>query len=179
MSNELSGNSGLLTNAQYYLAETICDEISSADSDDKKMFLAEIRHKYICASSGIGKHRCSIETAHGYCCDTCLQPELHDLWSVGVKTIGSCCGHGILVPYIQVAPQYVQKMHELGYCEREPDGKGNGINCFIPKTFLPVIDARCANCKKAVKTGDNEYMCGARDFSTLTKWCYVPRESNM
>ena len=54
----------------------------------------------------------------------------------GVVTIGSCCGHGRKQGFIQVAPQYVQKMHDLGYKQLPVDKNGFGQWCFKPKTFL-------------------------------------------
>ena len=58
------------------------------------------------------------------------------LANMGINTIGSCCGHGIADPYIQVGEESVQKMHDMGYQLRPRDENGNGINCFIPKTKL-------------------------------------------
>ena len=174
MINEQSGNTRKLTNEQYFLAESICDEIAEyVENTEEKMALADLRLRVCCSYSAIGSHTCSVQTSHGYCCDTCLQAELHDLWGCGVKTIGSCCGHGVLVPYIQVPPHYVQKMHELGYVERRADERGNGKNCFIPKTFLPVYRA-CSECKKSVKVTESEYLCRARDFDIVTKNCFEP-----
>lgn len=174
MKIEQLGSTVRLTDEQLFLAESICDEISEyIEDNDQKMALANLRFRVCCSRSEIGSHACSVQTSHGYCCDTCLQAELHDLWKRGIKTIGSCCGHGALAPYIQVAPHYVQKMHEIGYVERRPDENGNGQNCFIPKTFLPVYRA-CSECKKAVIAAAGEYLCVARDFDTVTKKCFEP-----
>ena len=69
--------------------------------------------------------------------DKCLVHEVIDLWEQGIRTIGSCCGHGkphMQPPYIQVAPEFSEQMRELGYKERPRYENGAGPWCFVPKT---------------------------------------------
>lgn len=79
--------------------------------------------------------------------DRCLSQEIADLWEKGIKTIGCCCGHGAIVPYIQVDPSYCDDMERLGYEQQEEivleDGSVMGPWCFWPKTELPREEAPC------------------------------------
>lgn len=133
-----------MTNEQLYLAECVTDYLATQDwlNNFDKFTLASLRDDFVCKKSEIGAYECCVKTAHGYCCDTCLQSELHDLWRVGVSTIGSCCGHGRKQAFIQVTSKDVQKMHELGYKQKEDDGSADGQETyvFVPKTYLPVFD---------------------------------------
>ena len=89
-----------------------------------------------CCASTIGDYKCSVQTKRGFCCDICLEKEIDDLWDNGVRTVGSCCGHGVAPPFIQVLDdESVQKMHELGYVQLPVDKHGNGKNCFSPKSI--------------------------------------------
>lgn len=128
-----------MTNEQLYLAESVADYLSNQDwlNHFDMLTLAAFRDDLVCKNSDIGSHACCVKTSHGYCCDTCLQNELHKLWEVGVSTIGSCCGHGRKLGYIQVTSKDVQKMHELGYEEYPVAKNGDGQWCFRPKTYLP------------------------------------------
>lgn len=133
-----------MTNEQLYLAECVTDYLSTHDwlNNFDKLTLASLRADFVCKKSEIGAYECCVKTAHGYCCDTCLQSELHELWRVGVSTTGSCCGHGKKQAYIQVTSKDVQKMHELGYVRLPDDGSSDGIEtyCFKPKTYLPIFE---------------------------------------
>ena len=143
-----------LSNEELYLAETLADAIEDADDIERAM-LARLRYKTVCSKSDIGEHGCNVTTAHNYCCDTCLQGELHKLWSVGVHTFGSCCGHGRKQAFIQVlgGDGDIEKMRELGYEKLPPEENGDGQNCYKPKTFLPTLaiceaaQGECALCK--------------------------------
>lgn len=132
-----------MTNEQFYLAECVTDYLATQDwlNSFDKLTLAALRDDVVCKKSEIGAYKCCVKTAHGYCCDTCLQDELHKLWEVGISTIGSCCGHGRKQGYIQVTDKDVQKMHELGYVRLPDDGSSDGIEtyCYKPKTYLPVF----------------------------------------
>ena len=55
--------------------------------------------------------------------DPCIYDELMFLWSNGVKTYGSCCGHNKKEPFVNVAADDIQKMLELGYKQNHPDNK--------------------------------------------------------
>ena len=47
--------------------------------------------------------------------DRCILPEVEHLWSQGIETIESCCGHGKVAGYILVKPEDAQQMLSLGY----------------------------------------------------------------
>lgn len=47
--------------------------------------------------------------------DRCVLKEVQWLWANGVRTLESCCGHGQVDGYIAVYPEYIRRMHELGY----------------------------------------------------------------
>lgn len=47
--------------------------------------------------------------------DPCLVSEIFILWSVGVKTMGSCCGHNTRTPFVNVHPDSIPIMERLGY----------------------------------------------------------------
>lgn len=131
-----------LENEQLFLAEAVSDFFRENEWLNRfdRQVLAVFRYDNVCKYSDIGDYKCAVTTTHGYCCDTCLQHELHELWAAGVITIGSCCGHGRKEPYIQVCNgESVKKMHELGYTKRPTDENGNGGNCFVPKTYLPIM----------------------------------------
>ena len=89
--------------------------------------------------SEIGTHDCcTIIPGTNICCDKCLATEIKLLNEMGIKTIGCCCGHGKGkdYSYIQVAPEYCEKMKELGYVQQPIDEYGNGQWCFEPKSVL-------------------------------------------
>ena len=135
-----------MTNEQLYLAESVADFIREADwlNTRDKRTLAQFREKMVCLDSPIGDYKCAVEIKYtpqsgieSICCDTCLKDEIYDLnRKQGITTIGSCCGHGEKQAYIQVAPQYVQKMHELGYEALPETEDGQGQWCFKPNTYF-------------------------------------------
>lgn len=47
--------------------------------------------------------------------DACIVDEILSLWSLGVITLGSCCGHNQLDGMINVSDESIGKMLELGY----------------------------------------------------------------
>lgn len=47
--------------------------------------------------------------------DSCLKDEIIFLWSMGVKTAGCCCGHGIKNGFINVFDESIGMMYKLGY----------------------------------------------------------------
>lgn len=55
--------------------------------------------------------------------DRCLMPDIRQLWNMGIKTVASCCGHGIAPGVISVEPGFDGAMLELGY-ERMPVSPG-------------------------------------------------------
>ena len=69
--------------------------------------------------------------------DRCIIPELQSLWNRGIETSGCCCGHGEKDGFIQVFPEGVEAMLELGYEAIPPveaNGQLMGENTFKPKT---------------------------------------------
>lgn len=129
-------------------AEYICDLLSVSErlnlNKDMCNALCKARYETMCKHSPIGKHKCSVKIKFmpqseqkPISVDTCLQAEIQELIRKhGIWTIGSCCGHGIKQPYIQVDAHGVQKMLALGYIPIPIDKYGNGENCFVPKTIL-------------------------------------------
>lgn len=131
---------------QLYLAETITDYIRNQKwlSVRDMRTLANLRNDEVCVDSPIGDYKCQVEIQFSaqserkpICVDTCLQHEIHELiFKHNVNTIGSCCGHGRKQAYIQVSPQSVQKMHDLGYEPLPEEADGQGKWCFMPKTYF-------------------------------------------
>lgn len=133
-------------------AEYICDLLSVADkinlNDAMEMALCKARYETMCKYSPIGEHKCAVKILFmpqserkSISVDTCLQEEIQKLIrEYGIQTIGSCCGHGVKPPFIQVAEHSVKKMLVLGYKPIQQDEQGNGKNCFIPKTILYIND---------------------------------------
>lgn len=129
-------------------AEAIADLLYLSDNlnlnPSMKEALCKIRYEIQCKNSPIGAHKCSVEiqfTPQGeqksICVDACLRTEIQTLIrEYEICTIGSCCGHGVKQPFIQVADHCVRKMIELGYKQLPIDEHGNGKNCFEPKTIL-------------------------------------------
>ena len=129
-------------------AEAISDLLYLSDDlnldSSMKEALCKIRYKIQCKNSPIGAHKCSVEIQFApqdeqksICVDACLRTEIQTLIrEYKICTIGSCCGHGVKQPFIQVADHCVKKMIELGYKQLPIDEYGNGKNCFEPKTIL-------------------------------------------
>lgn len=69
--------------------------------------------------------------------DSCMVPELQSLWLRGIETGGCCCGHFEKDAFIQVFPEHVEAMRDLGYEDLPPvevDGELMGRFAFKPKT---------------------------------------------
>jgi hypothetical protein len=69
--------------------------------------------------------------------DECLEEEILDLWSKGIKTMGCCCGHGLRLGFIQVEDDCIEEMLKLGYQNYIYDDEFGGKerkDAFIPKT---------------------------------------------
>lgn len=65
------------------------------------------------------------------CLDWCVAAEVRWLWSLGIVTLGCCCGHGGSVPaYIQVRPDFSEAMLAMGYRPLLLNGMPEGV--FIP-----------------------------------------------
>lgn len=68
---------------------------------------------------------------HAYI-DMCIVLELRYLWSKGVKTLESCCGHNKVKGYILVEEESIPIMKELGY--ENDDRIENRPEVFFPKS---------------------------------------------
>ena len=75
--------------------------------------------------------------------DKCLLPEILELWEMGIKTTGCCCGHGKLEPFIGVDFDDIQKMKDLGYEVYYNEHRPNDEDSFIPKTVMKYDRAKC------------------------------------
>lgn len=167
------------TNDELFVAEALTDLIEKVESEELKYNIAEARYDIVCQHSGLGEYKCSMRPpfSHGWECDLCLEPELFKLWKEGVHTVSSCCGHGIVPPYIQVLRgESVQKMHELGY-EAFPNKAcpDNPNPTYHPKTYLPCFSP-CKECAMATREDDYDAtVCTAGDYDINRKWCFVPK----
>ena len=47
--------------------------------------------------------------------DRCVLKEIQYLWSIGIRTYGSCCGHGIKVAMVNVHTDDMQRMIQMDY----------------------------------------------------------------
>lgn len=71
--------------------------------------------------------------------DRCIVDEIKFLWSKGIRTYGSCCGHGKMVPMVNVHEDDMPVMLELGYI----GGKNRfGAPTFALKSFNGGFDAQ-------------------------------------
>jgi len=69
------------------------------------------------------------------CIDKCLEEEIKLLWSFGIITHGSCCGHNIGEPMINVADCSIANMESLGYIHRVSGNKDQNRFTFKPKSI--------------------------------------------
>ncbi len=64
-------------------------------------------------------------STRGICVDTCLAKDITTLWESGIRTMGSCCGHGMADGMINIHPEDFDKALELGWemfaYDDEPD----------------------------------------------------------
>lgn len=135
-------------------AEIISDILAEADkinfSETAKAALCKARYETQCKHSPIGEYKCYVKLYFSpqsgrkpICVDTCLQAEINDLIRKHkINTVGCCCGHGIKQAYIQVSDESVNKMIALGYKLIPLEPNGDGPNCFVPKSVLPVLTKR-------------------------------------
>ncbi len=76
--------------------------------------------------------------------DKCLLPEVLNLWEMGIKTTGNCCGHGQSdKSFIGVKDEFIPKMKELGYTVWKNPFRPDDEDNFIPKTILNKENANC------------------------------------
>ena len=57
------------------------------------------------------------------CIDPCIMDEIQSLWDKGILTLGCCCGHNILPPFVNVADEHIQQMLDMGYIQDHWDSK--------------------------------------------------------
>lgn len=90
--------------------------------------------KEYCKNSKIGDYACLVQTRLGWSCDLCLEKELLELWSQGVHTINSCCGHGNngLKTILVIGDNSREKMESLDYEFLE--SKGNNVTMWRAKS---------------------------------------------
>lgn len=55
------------------------------------------------------------------CIDPCIVVEIRGLWQNGIHTRGCCCGHNLVESMVNVAPESISKMVELGYVMNHTD----------------------------------------------------------
>lgn len=63
--------------------------------------------------------------------DACIEKEIRYIISKGVRTIASCCGHGIVSPSVCVDDTSVEIMEELGYTRDHSLVDSMQINTFL------------------------------------------------
>lgn len=85
----------------------------------------------------------SVKTSKTVSIDKCLLPEILELWEMGIKTTGCCCGHGKLEPFIGVDFDDIQRMKDLGYKVYCNAHRPNDEDSFIPKTVMKYDRAKC------------------------------------
>lgn len=55
------------------------------------------------------------------CVDPCIAEEIQELWSNGITTYGSCCGHNKVDPFVNVDEKDISRMADLGYIQTHND----------------------------------------------------------
>ena len=53
--------------------------------------------------------------------DPCIYKEILELWSKGIVTYGSCCGHNIMESMVNVDESNIEQMIEMGYVQNHTD----------------------------------------------------------
>lgn len=69
-------------------------------------------------------------------CDYELASEISYLNMIGIETVASCSGHGILVPTISVKKEFIDDMKNLGY--KIIQLRIDGYNEFLAKHCVEV-----------------------------------------
>lgn len=70
----------------------------------------------------------------GICVDACLALEVSRLWADGIRTTGSCCGHGAQQGYIGVIDADIPRMKALGYAVHANPCRPGDEDSFVPKS---------------------------------------------
>ena len=76
--------------------------------------------------------------------DGCIASEIKELLKAGIKTKGSCCGHGHVLPSAWISAEDVKSLDilkELGYEditeeEKKSGGLSEGVRVFKMKSIL-------------------------------------------
>lgn len=75
--------------------------------------------------------------------DKCLLPEILQLWEMGIKTTGCCCGHGRHeMAFIGVQDKYISQMKKMGYKVQYNSCRPKDEDIFIPKTELAYAESK-------------------------------------
>lgn len=61
------------------------------------------------------------------CVDPCIVDAIRQLWSLGIETMGCCCGHNVTCATVSVHPKDYERMFELGYEQRPVDVTSAGV----------------------------------------------------
>ena len=115
-------------------AEVIIDDVTGTPTDEPTPHSDNLDHppklRCHCRNVAMGSHEMSVviptpEFIRGeFGCktnkeqvsiDLCIVPEILWLWSKGIITHGSCCGHGKQEACVCVDDSSIEKMKELGY----------------------------------------------------------------
>ena len=76
-----------------------------------------------------------IKNKKAICLDACIAREVQHLWSLGIVTTGSCCGHNKTpdVSFIGVIYDDIEAMKNMGYTVRHNPSRPGDQDSFIPK----------------------------------------------
>lgn len=53
------------------------------------------------------------------CIDPCIVDHIKYIWSLGIETLGCCCGHNTIPGWVGVPERQTEKMKSLGYVQDE------------------------------------------------------------
>jgi len=85
-----------------------------------------------CENIEFGTYEVSIPTLNPFSnkvvdIDFCILPVIEKLWSLGIETVESCCGHNKTMGYVAVKPIHSTKMINLGF---KIDDRTEASHCF-------------------------------------------------
>ena len=109
--------------------------------DEVIQALLYAKKELVCKFTVFGNYDCYVSTKYGFDVDACVVAEINGLNTLGITTIGCCCGHARAQGFIQVTPSHCEKMTELGYEQLPTKSDNSGTWCFKPKTILPKADS--------------------------------------
>lgn len=79
------------------------------------------------------------------CVDRCIADEVQRLWSLGIVTTGSCCGHNTLPGYIGVTDDCIPRMKALGYRVRPNEMDLAREDGFYPMSTGDTVNTNMKN----------------------------------